>query len=454
MNHVPSLRTRLILIILIPLLGISVLIGAWAVGDAQSRASDRFDRSLLSAALAISRDVAVSGGDALSPETGQLLRDTSGGRVFYHVYAPDGVFVTGYATPPVPPQAVLQEQNQQIYFDATYLGRDVRVLRFQDAMQIEGWIGDFTFTVWQDTRLRDAIVRGLSIRTFNVMATLVTALALIVWFGVRFGLSPLTDLQSAIARRSSDELDPIKRQVPHEVQGIVTTLNKLLGQVASSMQAKDDFVSNAAHQLRNPIAGVLAMSEAVQAARTMEDMQERSVDLVAASRHASDLANKLLTFERAKASVVHQDMPETDIAEIVRAAVAAQAHACSTKNIKLTMTLQPGQRPVRCDPVMIREAITNLIDNALVHGGPNLSTITVSVSNSPAAVQVQVKDDGKGMLPSDIDHALERFGQLEPSGGSGLGLAIAKAVALSHGGELRLDTGGPGLVVNLLLPLP
>ena len=90
-----SLRLRLVLIILLPLLFIAGLIGTWAVYDAQLRASERFDRSLLSAVLAVSRDVAVSGGDALSPETSVLLQDTSGGRVFYHVYAPDGVFVTG-----------------------------------------------------------------------------------------------------------------------------------------------------------------------------------------------------------------------------------------------------------------------------------------------------------------------------------------------------------------------
>ena len=88
----------------------------------------RFDRSLLSTALAVSRDVAVSGGDALSRGDRDLLRDTSGGAVFYHVYAPDGVFVTGYATPPVhgrrhPPRPA------RIWFDGP-IGSDVRVLRF------------------------------------------------------------------------------------------------------------------------------------------------------------------------------------------------------------------------------------------------------------------------------------------------------------------------------------
>ena len=98
-----SLRTRLILIILTPLMLISLGLGYLAFDDAQDRANDRFDRSLLSTALAISRDTALSGGDALSTSTRDLLRDTSGGPVFYHVYAPNGFYITGYATPPVPP---------------------------------------------------------------------------------------------------------------------------------------------------------------------------------------------------------------------------------------------------------------------------------------------------------------------------------------------------------------
>ncbi|MEM6323094.1 MAG: sensor histidine kinase N-terminal domain-containing protein, partial [Pseudomonadota bacterium] len=95
-----SLRTRLTLVVLIPLLIVIFIVSAWALVDARQRAADRFDRSLLVTALGISRDTAFTGGDALRQDTRDLLRDTSGGPVFYHVYAPDGVFVTGYATPP------------------------------------------------------------------------------------------------------------------------------------------------------------------------------------------------------------------------------------------------------------------------------------------------------------------------------------------------------------------
>ncbi len=449
MSWTLSLRMRLILIILIPLLGISLLIGIWATIDAQSRANDRFDRSLLSAALSVSRDVALSGGDALSPRTNTLLRDTSGGPVFYHVFAPNGVFITGYATPPVPPPNTIRAEDQQTYFDAIYQGSKVRVLRFRDAMQIDGLLGESTITVWQDTKLRNAIVRDLSKRTLGVMSSLVLALALIVWFGVRFGLSPLLDLQSAIAQRSSDDLSPIRRAVPHETKGIVATLNALLGQVSSTLQAKDDFISNAAHQLRNPIAGVLAMSQAVQSSRNLEDMKSRSAELVAAAKHTSVLANKLLAFERAKALRPNGDFNPTDLGPVIANVVSAHQSAARDLNVDLTCQLQSPQIPLNCDPLMMGEALANLIDNALMHGGPGLTKIEVTARASQNTITVQLCDDGQGIADIDFDRALERFSQIDPLGGSGLGLPIAQAVAKQHGGRFTLSDAQPGLCVTM-----
>lgn len=441
-----SLRMRLTLIILIPLLIICGLVGAWAVFDAQERAGDRFDRSLLSTALAISRDVAVSGGDALSPQTNALLRSTSGGPVFYHVYAPDGVFVTGYATPPVADE-VGETDATQYYFDGQHQSRSVRALRFTDAMQIDGLTGDFTVTVWQDFALRNTIARDLSWRTFRVMASLLIALGLIVWFGVRLGLRPLISLEEAISRRSPDDLTPIRRAVPIETSGIVGKLNDLLGQVSATMKTKDDFISDAAHQLRNPIAGLLAMSSAVQSARTMEDVHSRSEDLVFAAQKASDLANNLLTYERARAEPVAPFSQHSLSAVVKDAALSLQA-VCDDTGVTLNLSIPEAEVFALIDPTMVRECVLNLINNALLHGGPDVSEITVVV-RGPA--EISVSDNGQGIPDALHESAIERFKQVKPSQGSGLGLAIVKAVAERHGGKVRLQSLNPGLRVTMEL---
>ena len=220
---------------------------AWQFRNATERAEEIFDRGLLSAALAISRDVAISDGDALSPATRALVSDTSGGELFYHVYAPDGVFVTGYATLPVRPKGASTDLTEPVYYNARYLGRDVRVLRFQDATTVSGLSGLFNLTVWQNAEVRRAFVRDVVTRSFGVIALLVASVALVVWFGVGIGLRPLLDLEDAIALRSPSELTPIRRPVPVEARSLVTTLNALLDRVSRRISSKDEFISNAAH---------------------------------------------------------------------------------------------------------------------------------------------------------------------------------------------------------------
>ena len=441
-----SLRLRLVLIILVPLLLIAALLGIWAVTDAQARANERFERSLLSAALAVSRDVAVSDGDALSPATNALLRDTSGGQVFYHVYAPDGVFVTGYATPPVP---LDPDTGEQQTYSGVHQGEPVQALRFVDVMQVDGLTGAFTVTVWQKSEVRRALAQDQTRRSFLLMALLVSSVALVVWFGVRLGLRPLLDLETAIARRSSDELAPIRRKVPVEAQGIVRTLNELLEQVSASMQAKDAFISNAAHQLRNPIAGISAMTEAVQSARSFDEMKERTSELAVASRHARDLANKLLTLERAKGqSVEFEPIDAEAFLNDVRQSVARAAHA-------VPVTFQPPEEAFRFtgDKTLLSEAVINLVDNARLHGGPGLTQIAVGMTRIGADIRIEVVDDGQGMSGADIERAKDRFVQLEPSEGSGLGLAIAEAIAIGHRGRLEFAPLEPGLSVAIVIPL-
>lgn len=451
MNNSLSLRARLTLVILAPLVLLAALVGAWAYFDAQSNAAERFDRSLLSTALAISRDTAVTGGDALSEETRDLIRDTSGGAVFYHVYAPDGVFVTGYATPPVPPDAVTPDASQT-YYDAVYRGEPVRALRFSQSTSIDGLAGLFTFTVWQQTSVRDGFVRTRTGPVFLIIASMIGALAFLVWFGVARGLAPLTDLENAIARRSATDLAPIKRRIPQEVTGIVGRFNELVGELSRVFDAKDAFISDAAHQLRNPIAGVLSLAESVANAKTYEDAITRSEDLRVAARDAGQLANNLLTLERARA---------TPAAGQVRtfAPLSLLSHACAafseeTKLQGVAFEAELKERPVRLsgDPVMFEQAVLNVLNNALAHGGAGLSRVGLRVQLSAGSFDVEVTDDGIGIDPKDFERALGRFSQIGPSAGSGLGLPIALAVVESFGGEIRLSTAGSGLSVLMSFP--
>lgn len=447
-----SLRLRLTLIILVPLLLIGAAVGSWQVSDARTKAADLFDRSLLSTALAISGDVALSNGNAISLETSDRLKDTSGGQVFYHVYAPDGIYVLGFATPPVSLDAPITTEEEVIYYDGFYHSNDVRVLRYRSVSTIDGITGAFTYTVWQKVAVRSAFVQELTLRTFTVIAVLIGSVALVVWFGVSIGLRPLLDLEDAISRRNSDDLRPIQRAVPTETRGLVTRLNTLFGQVERAMEAQNTLISNAAHQLRNPIASVLAMAEAVQSAPTDAAARERAGGVLQAARRASDLANKLLTLERVRSAP--QDALSTgfDMCALMDEVMDGFQ---DTTHEGVSVIADLCDRPVMliADRVMVGEAVTNLVDNALQHAGPDLSRVHIRLTRQENAAVVTVEDNGVGLKPSDVDKVLARFGQASPGEGSGLGLSIAEAVAERHGGTLHLQTERRGLAVMLSLPL-
>lgn len=451
MSAALSLRARLTAVILSPLLVLAGIVGVWAYNDAQSRAAERFDLSLLSTALSISRDIAVTGGDALSQTTRDLLRDTSGGAVFYHVYAPDGVFVTGYATPPVPPD-LSDIASEQTYYDAVYQGQTVRALRFTQSMSADNISGLFTFTVWQNTGLRDGFVQGRTNPTFLVIAILVGALAVVVWFGVRFGLTPLRDLETAIERRSPDDLSPIKRRIPMEVGGIVGRVNALLGELDQTIDAKDRFISNAAHQLRNPIAGVLSLAEAVQSASTLKDVRTRSTDLVDAARQTSGLANNLLALERARATSPRDEKARFELEPLLSTIADGFAVRAREQGIAFQSTIADSLPKLSGDKVMLEQAVLNLLNNALLHGGARLTQIELNCSKTADSVVIAVADDGKGIAEDDIGTAMAHFGQVEPSMGSGLGLPIAMAVAEAFGGTVIPKSGEGQFSISMILP--
>ncbi len=448
-----SLRLRLTVIILVPLLVIALAVGFWQVRDARVQAAGIFDRSLLTVALAVKGDVARSNGNAVSLETRDLLADTSGGPVFYHVHAPNGYYVTGFATPPVRQSPDPGGDVPYSYYNSTYYGEEVRALRLRDVTTVDGITGTFTITVWQQVEVRDALMRDLAGRAFVVMAVLIGTVAFVVWFGVLRGLRPLLDLEDAISQRSSDDLSPIRRPVPPEIRGLVKRLNLLFGQVEASMARQASFISNAAHQLRNPIAGVLAMAEAVRSAPTDRAARDRAGELLVSARDLKDLANKLLTLERASHSGEQRETLE--LGEALEDVVDRYRAAARARGVALTIALPDDEISVLADPVMLREALGNLIDNALKHGGPRLGRIAVTLVAGADHALIGISDDGRGVASEDVETVLARFGQAGPSEGSGLGLSIAEAVALAHGGAVALDRSeGGGLSVSVSLPLP
>jgi two-component system, OmpR family, sensor histidine kinase TctE len=444
-----SLRTRLFLVILMPLLLVSVLLGVWRYSVAQRTAEQLFDRSLLAAALAISRDVTVSEGDALSPSARELISNAGGGEIFYHVTGPGGIYVTGYAYPPS--SGGRMSDDGPHFFVADYRGERVRVMRMAETTTIDNLTGKTVVTVWQRVSDRQAFATELASRAAILIAGLMAALAVVVWFGVAIGLRPLLGLQDAIARRSPDDLSRIQRPVPAEVSGIVATLNRLLGQVEDSIEAHKAFISDAAHQLRNPAAALLSLAETLPAARDPAERQQREHELIDAARNAAHLTEQLLRAERLRHGGL-QSIERFDLNAMAERICADQAPAVLARDINFTFEPQGEPVMVQGDAVLLGEALVNLIDNSLKHGGPRLTEIVVSTRCCETFAELLVCDDGRGIPADKVDVAFRRFSQLGTNKGSGLGLAIADEIARQHEGDLKVLEIAQGACIRLRLP--
>jgi len=449
MLFLSSLRLRLLTLILVPLLAVSAGAMTWQYRQSAQSAQIVFEQKLSIMALAIFRDLLATEGENLSPVTRALFEEASGDRFFYHVKGPDGSFVTGYSSPPRRPPEVVLVVKQPVFFPSTHRGKPVQVVQLLERAEIDGLGGDVIVSVWQDLEQRSQFTARLVVQGMVIVGLLVLTASLVVVFGIRIGLRPLESLERAILRRTGTELGPIRRQVPVEVRQIVERLNALFAEVTAAQDEKDRFISNAAHQLRNPIAGIQSLAEVTQDARTLAEARQRNGELIEASRQLAHLTEQLLSYERlhnvgARLEPLHLDGFLEDVARGV-------ADRILGAGLDFAFEPQSGDAGIMADRVLLEQALVNIIDNALRHGGPAMTTIQVSSRADRDSLLVRITNDGNPIPNEMRDRLFERFeqGERPAAGGAGLGLAIVSEICAMHGGSVAVDDAATGFMIRL-----
>ena len=453
---VTSLRGRLLFLIVLPLL-IIVSIGTVALYyDSEKKSQEIYDKLLHSISQVILRDVVISEGDLLTEQLLETLTDTLNDQIFYQVRDDKGSSLyVGYSNPPEIPVNSVMKPYIPIFYDSVYRDQAVRVIvsrEFVSAMDVPGWV---TIYVWQTTIGQKRLLLELASSAFVTMMIMLLSTALIVWFGVKFGLKPLLDLQGAIIKRSADDLSRIKRIVPMEVSSLVNSMNMLFEQLRNAFTEKDDFIANAAHQLRNPIAGIQSQAEAAERSKTLESMKQRVGDVVTAARKTSRLTQQLLSMEHVSQRSIKSEFQTLDLVKLTQEILTNFALRAQQQNVTLSLDCKESQIELKGSETFLSEAIDNLIDNALVYGCPNGGKIDVEIILDNTDAHLYVQDYGVGIDPELITKVLERFvhGHNPNGEGSGLGLSIAKTVIELHDGELELLSEGQGTCAHIKLPL-
>jgi two-component system sensor histidine kinase TctE len=306
-------------------------------------------------------------------------------------------------------------------------------------------------TLDKRSRLATEIIKGVILPQFVILPVAV----LLVWLALARGIAPLNELQDRIRRRESHDLSPIdERLAPEEVSPLVRSINELLGRLDQSVGLQRQFLADAAHQLKTPLAGLRMQAELAQreidAGNADPQSLRKSLQQIArGSQSAAHMVNQLLAMARADDREQATQRQPVNLARLATETVRDFVPRSIDKRIDLgyegpSATDRPAV--VLGQPLMLRELIRNLVDNALQYT-PAGGTVTVRVVSDPfgQVVVLQVEDSGPGIPAAERDKVFQPFYRALGTqvDGSGLGLAIVRRIADEHGAELTLEDADP-----------
>ncbi|AWC20591.1 Sensor protein QseC [Aminobacter sp. MSH1] len=441
-----SLRRRLLLWLLVPLVALGLVALADTYNEAVDTANAVSDRVLAGSALAIAERVVVAEDGALEVDIPyvalEMLTSAAQDRVFYRVDGPSG-FITGYQTLPIIEGL---EQEESGYTDASFRGEPIRLTSLSRAASTGASSIPFVVTVAETTIARTQLAQTILLRSALRLAILIGSAAAIVWLAVTFSLRPLYRLRDAIAERNPDDLHPIEQSVPKEVRGLVDTVNSFMGRLGSALGAMRHFTGNASHQLRTPLTIIRTQLALASRAHSLEEARQAARIGDEAVAHAERVIAQLLLLakvdEAASDRLKSLDAVDlTALAQQLTADRVTQAHAAG-----IDLGFEGEQALfVRGEPMLLSEMIRNLIENVLAYAGAGTEA-TVKVLDQGADVVLEVEDTGPGIPATEMENVRQRFvrGREGDKPGAGLGLPIVEEIASLFGGRLELLAGADG----------
>ena len=270
--------------------------------------------------------------------------------------------------------------------------------------------------------------------------------------------APLAELEKAAQAVGQQDFS---RRVPlhgsQELVAVAHAFNEMAAQLERAEALRSNLLADVAHELRHPIHVLQGSMQAI-----LDGVYPLSKEEIARlsdqTYHLTVLVNDLHVLAQAEAHQLPLDRQVTNIAALVKATAAAFEPLVAAQNITLRVELLGTMPQLTVDRDRLRQAIHNLLDNALRHT-PAGGVITVSVEQVQDTVEMRVQDTGEGIAPDQLPHVFDRFYRTDQArgrdrGGAGLGLAIVKANVEAHGGSVTVSSPGLGQGSTFTTRLP
>lgn len=343
---------------------------------------------------------------------------------------------------------VLLSERREGFSDSVVAGQGWRVFSAWDASH------HFLVQVGERRAARDELGTTIAEHMLRPLLVALPLLGLLIWFGVGAGLRSLRALGGQVRERRPENLAPLDAAAaPTEVQPLVDGLNSLFARVRASLESERRFTSDAAHELRTPLAAIRAQAQVARTAGAGAE-RDRALDKVLEGcDRAAHMVEQLLTLARLEPEQQRAREPH-DLQALAAVAVAELAPGALAKNIDLQLA-DGGPVPAPCEPALVAILMRNLIDNA-VRYSPRHSVVRVVVAKRGAVAEFAVVDQGPGIPDAERGLVWERFYRILGSdeAGSGLGLSIVKRIADLHGATAAFGQGDDGRGLRVAVKFP
>jgi hypothetical protein len=243
-----------------------------------------------------------------------------------------------------------------------------------------------------------------------------------------------------------------------EIAALAQTLNDLLFRLQDTLERQRSFVASAGHELRSPLTILkMELELAGRPGRSKDDLVRAIHEAAGETDRLIHLAEDLLLLAESDDGLDFVHLQQVDLAELADRVVDASAARAATCRVALVLHAPP-HLTARADPIRVRQALDNLLDNAL-RFAPTGSSVTLSVRQEGDEAELSVLDEGPGIAPEFIPHAFDRFSRPDcrhehDQGSTGLGLSIVQSIAHAHGGEARItNRPGGGACAEFCIPI-
>ena len=443
-----SIRRRLVFLLLMGSATLAFLLYFVVQSVARQAAQESQDNILAASAVSILDGVKLVDGqtDVDMPYSSlSMLDSVTDERVFYAIYL-DANLLTGY------PELIKLQTNTAmvpVFSFGTLFDVDVRIVT------VKRQIGknEVFVSVAQTLNGQIKVLRNISSIALGVGFGFFVLSAILAFLIAESTIKPLNRLTLSVSRRGPDELRPVSAPVPSEMVPLVNSLNNFITRLKLSLQRSEEFIAEAAHRVRTPLAVVRTRTEILLREAKTKKSKAELLEVLNAIDDSSRTAGQLLDHAMVSFRLDNLSEDEIEVQFLIKDVIDRISPLYDLKGIQIKNNSIQNCRVIG-DSILLQNALHNVLDNALKYCSEN-DTVIVTVKDISQNCIIEILDSGEG-FPENSALLTNRFTRGENTKGivgSGLGLTIAKDVVEAHGGNINIsNTEEGGACVTFTLP--